>query len=141
MDYQWRSGGRRDCVCEHGSARGEKGITALVAEKGARVSRSAKKKKNWGSAPRRAANSFSRIAKCLLQTVSGMKARATKSHFRLWMAGASALRAGHGHRTGRFRSGLKYSQERMAFGHPISNFQAIQFMLADMSTEIDARGC
>jgi butyryl-CoA dehydrogenase len=26
----------------------------------------------------------------------------------------------------------------MAFGHPISNFQAIQFMLADMATEIDA---
>src|SRR5256885_16082332 len=26
----------------------------------------------------------------------------------------------------------------MAFGHPISQFQAIQFMLADMSTEIDA---
>jgi butyryl-CoA dehydrogenase len=26
----------------------------------------------------------------------------------------------------------------MAFGHPISQFQAIQFMLADMATEIDA---
>ena len=26
----------------------------------------------------------------------------------------------------------------MAFGHAISQFQAIQFMLADMSTEIDA---
>src|SRR5438552_17163506 len=26
----------------------------------------------------------------------------------------------------------------MAFGHPISQFQAIQFMLADMTTEIDA---
>src|SRR5207245_11707639 len=25
---------------------------------------------------------------------------------------------------------LKYSRERMAFGHPISQFQAIQFMLA-----------
>jgi butyryl-CoA dehydrogenase len=33
---------------------------------------------------------------------------------------------------------LKYAQERMAFGQPISNFQAIQFMLADMATEIDA---
>src|SRR5207249_9360410 len=29
-------------------------------------------------------------------------------------------------------------KERLAFGHPISEFQAIQFMLADMSTEIDA---
>jgi len=37
-----------------------------------------------------------------------------------------------------FEAALKYSRERMAFGHPISQFQAIQFMLADMATEIDA---
>ncbi len=32
----------------------------------------------------------------------------------------------------------KYSQERMAFGKPISDKQAIQFMLADMATQIEA---
>ncbi|MBC7544081.1 MAG: acyl-CoA dehydrogenase family protein, partial [Candidatus Sericytochromatia bacterium] len=32
----------------------------------------------------------------------------------------------------------KYSQERMAFGKPISDKQAIQFMLADMATNIEA---
>jgi len=31
-----------------------------------------------------------------------------------------------------------YALEREAFGGPIANFQAIQFMLADMATEIDA---
>src|SRR6266404_1695450 len=39
---------------------------------------------------------------------------------------------------GAFEAALAWSQQRMAFGHPISRFQAIQFMLADMSTEIDA---
>jgi alkylation response protein AidB-like acyl-CoA dehydrogenase len=39
---------------------------------------------------------------------------------------------------GAFEAALKYSQERLAFGHAISQFQAIQFMLADMATEIDA---
>ena len=29
-------------------------------------------------------------------------------------------------------------EQRQAFGHPIADFQAIQFMLADMATEIDA---
>jgi len=29
------------------------------------------------------------------------------------------------------------AQQRHAFGHPIADFQAIQFMLADMATEID----
>jgi len=33
---------------------------------------------------------------------------------------------------------LSYSQERKQFGEPIANFQAIQWMLADMATEIDA---
>jgi butyryl-CoA dehydrogenase len=33
---------------------------------------------------------------------------------------------------------LAYAKERKAFGQPISQFQAIQFMLADMATELDA---
>jgi alkylation response protein AidB-like acyl-CoA dehydrogenase len=33
---------------------------------------------------------------------------------------------------------LKYSKERHQFGKPISSFQAIQFKLADMATEIEA---
>lgn len=33
---------------------------------------------------------------------------------------------------------LKYSKERVQFGQPIAKFQAIQWMLADMSTEIEA---
>ena len=33
---------------------------------------------------------------------------------------------------------IKYSKERTQFNQPISNFQAIQWMLADMATRIDA---
>jgi butyryl-CoA dehydrogenase len=33
---------------------------------------------------------------------------------------------------------IAYSKEREAFGTPIMNHQAIQFMLADMATELDA---
>ena len=33
---------------------------------------------------------------------------------------------------------VKFARNRKAFGHPISEFQAIQFMLADMHTEIEA---
>lgn len=33
---------------------------------------------------------------------------------------------------------VKYSKEREAFGQPISNFQAVQWMLADMSVQTDA---
>lgn len=37
-----------------------------------------------------------------------------------------------------FRYARRYSTERVQFGAPLSNLQAIQFMLADMSTKIDA---
>jgi butyryl-CoA dehydrogenase len=39
---------------------------------------------------------------------------------------------------GAFEAALAYAKQRQAFGHPISDFQAIQFMLADMATEIEA---
>ncbi len=39
---------------------------------------------------------------------------------------------------GAFEAALAYSRQRQAFGHPISDFQAIRFMLADMATEIEA---
>jgi butyryl-CoA dehydrogenase len=37
-----------------------------------------------------------------------------------------------------YEASVRYSQERMAFGAPISQLQAIQFKLADMATRLDA---
>jgi len=37
-----------------------------------------------------------------------------------------------------FEAALAYSRQRIQFGKPISSFQAVQFMLADMATEIEA---
>lgn len=39
---------------------------------------------------------------------------------------------------GAFDKALAYARERRQFGQPIANFQAIQWMLADMATQIDA---
>ena len=39
---------------------------------------------------------------------------------------------------GAYERALAYAKERMAFGKPISDLQAIQFKLADMATRIDA---
>ena len=48
--------------------------------------------------------------------------------------GAQAL----GIAQGAFEAAVQYSQERKAFGKPISNLQAIQFKLAEMATKIQA---
>jgi len=37
-----------------------------------------------------------------------------------------------------FNAALSYAKERQQFGQPIANFQAIQWMLADMATQIEA---
>ncbi len=39
---------------------------------------------------------------------------------------------------GAYEAALKYSKERIQFGHPISEFQMIQSKLADMATQIEA---
>ncbi|MGD9201720.1 MAG: acyl-CoA dehydrogenase family protein, partial [Chitinispirillia bacterium] len=48
--------------------------------------------------------------------------------------GAQAL----GIAQGALDDALKYSRERIQFGQTISSFQAVQHMLADMATEIEA---
>jgi short-chain 2-methylacyl-CoA dehydrogenase len=39
---------------------------------------------------------------------------------------------------GSYEHGLRYAQERQQFGRPIADFQAVQFLLADLATEIEA---
>jgi alkylation response protein AidB-like acyl-CoA dehydrogenase len=39
---------------------------------------------------------------------------------------------------GAMEAAVKYSKQRVQFGQPIANLQAIQWMIADMATEIDA---
>jgi alkylation response protein AidB-like acyl-CoA dehydrogenase len=39
---------------------------------------------------------------------------------------------------GAFEAAVKYAKERQQFGRPLIDFQAINFMLAEMATEIDA---
>jgi butyryl-CoA dehydrogenase len=48
--------------------------------------------------------------------------------------GAQAL----GIAQGAFEEAVKYSRERVQFGHPIGSFQAVQHMLANMATKIEA---
>jgi butyryl-CoA dehydrogenase/short/branched chain acyl-CoA dehydrogenase len=39
---------------------------------------------------------------------------------------------------GSFEHGLRYAQERQQFGRPIAEFQAVQFLLSELATEIEA---
>jgi len=39
---------------------------------------------------------------------------------------------------GSFEYGLQYAQERQQFGKPIAEFQAVQFLLSELATQIEA---
>ena len=50
----------------------------------------------------------------------------------------SVAALGLGMAQGAFEMGLSYASQREQFGRPIGSFQAIQFKLADMATEVEA---
>jgi len=120
-------------------ATGEKGITAIVVEKGTPGFQVGKEEKKLGiHATACCELIFTDCAVPVANRIGnegeGYKiALATLDGGRVGIAAQAT-----GIAQGAFEAALKYSQERLAFGHPISQFQAIQFMLADMSTEIDA---
>ncbi len=120
-------------------AKGEKGITALIVEKGTPGFAVGKEEKKLGiNATACVELAFTDCAVPVANRIGnegeGYKvALSTLDGGRIGIAAQAC-----GIAQGAFEEALKYSQQRMAFGHPISNFQAIQFMLADMATEIDA---
>jgi butyryl-CoA dehydrogenase len=119
--------------------KGEKGITALVVEKGTPGFKIGKEEKKLG---------ISATACCELVFTDcevpdanriGNEGEGYKVALSTLDGGRIGIAAqATGIAQGAFEAAQKYSQERLAFGHPISEFQAIQFMLADMATEIDA---
>jgi len=120
-------------------AKSEKGITALVIERGTPGFKVGKEEKKLGINGTACVEfSFSDcevpVENRIGQEGEGYKiALSTLDGGRIGIA-AQAV----GISQGAFEEALKYSQQRVAFGQPIANFQAIQFMLADMATEIDA---
>jgi len=119
--------------------KGEKGITALLVEKGAPGFRVGKEERKLGI--HATACSELVFTDCVVPTANriGNEGEGYKVALSTLDGGRIGIAAqATGIAQGAFEAALKYAQERMAFGHPIAQFQAIQFMLADMATEIDA---
>lgn len=119
--------------------KGEKGITALIVEKGTPGFSVGKEEKKLGiNATACCELSFTDceapVANRIGAEGEGYKiALSTLDGGRIGIA-AQAV----GIAQGAFDAALAYARQRQAFGRPIADFQAIQFMLADMATEINA---
>ncbi len=119
--------------------KGEKGITAVVAEKGTPGFKVGKEEKKLGIS----ATACSELVFTDCEIPVGNRIGNEGEGYKVALSTLDGGRIGiaaqaTGIAQGAFEAALKYSQERLAFGHPIAQFQAIQFMLADMATEIAA---
>jgi butyryl-CoA dehydrogenase len=119
--------------------KGEKGITALVIEKETRGFKVGKEEKKLGIH----ATACTELSFTDCEVPVANRIGKEGEGYRVALSTLDGGRIGIGAQAtgiaqGAFEAALDYSKERQAFGHPISDFQAIQFMLADMSTEIDA---
>ena len=119
--------------------KGEKGITALIVEKGTPGFAVGKEEKKLGiSATACCELSFTDCAVPLANRI-GAEGEGYKVALSTLDGGRIGIAAqATGIAQGAFDAALSYAKQRQAFGHPIADFQAIQFMLADMATEIDA---
>jgi butyryl-CoA dehydrogenase len=119
--------------------KGEKGITALVVEKGTTGFAVGKEEKKLGIH----ATACTELSFSDCEVSAGNRIGAEGEGYKVALSTLDGGRIGiaaqaTGIAQGAFEAALSYAQQRQAFGHPIADFQAIQFMLADMATEIDA---
>ncbi len=119
--------------------KGEKGITALAVEKGTRGFQAGKEEKKLGINATACCELVFNDCEVPETNRIGNEGEGYKVALSTLDGGRIGIAAqAVGIAQGAFEAATRYSQERLAFGHPISQFQAIQFMLADMAMEIDA---
>jgi butyryl-CoA dehydrogenase len=120
-------------------AKGEKGITALLVERGTPGFSVGKEEKKLGIHATACTELV--FSDCEVPTANrvGNEGEGYKIALSTLDGGRIGIAAqAVGISQGAFEQAVSYAKQRQAFGHPISDFQAIQFMLADMATEIDA---
>jgi len=120
-------------------SRGARGASAFIVEKGTPGFQFGKNEKKMGirtSSTRELIFDNCRIPKNNIIGKEGLG-------FIIAMRTLDNARAGVGAQAvgvaqGAFEEAVKFARQRVQFGHPIISFQAIQHMLADMATEIEA---
>jgi alkylation response protein AidB-like acyl-CoA dehydrogenase len=136
------NGGAADAAIVYVNTRpekGEKGITALVVEKGTPGFRVGKEEKKLGIS----ATACTELSFTDCEVPAANRIGNEGEGYRVALSTLDGGRIGiaaqaTGIAQGALDASIAYARERQAFGHPIADFQAVQFMLADMSTDIAA---
>jgi alkylation response protein AidB-like acyl-CoA dehydrogenase len=120
-------------------AKGKNGISAFILEKGMAGFRPGKKEDKLGIRAADTAELILEDVKVPAESLLGKEGEGYKAAMAILDGGRVSI-AGFslGIAAGALESSLKYAKERVQFDQPIANFQAIQWMLADGFTELEA---
>lgn len=118
---------------------GKKGISAFILEKGMDGFSPGKKEDKLGIRASDTSELIFEDVKVSAENLIGKEGEGYRQSMAILDGGRVSI-AGFslGIAVGALDSGLKYAKERVQFNQPIANFQAIQWMLADGYTELDA---
>ncbi len=120
-------------------AKGARGATAFILEKGMDGFTFGKKEKKLGiraSATSELVFTNCKVPKENVLSREGMGFIVAMRTFDMSRPGVAAQAVGIAQ--GALDLAVEYAKQRVQFGHSISSFQGIQFMLADMATQVEA---
>jgi alkylation response protein AidB-like acyl-CoA dehydrogenase len=118
---------------------GTRGISAFVVEKGTKGFRAGKKENKLGLRASDTSELIFEECEIPAENLVGKLGEGFKDAMRVLDGGRISIAAlSLGMARGALDAAMKYAQQRRQFGKAISEFQAIQFKLADMATQLDA---
>jgi len=136
------NGGHADCavvLAVTDREKGTKGISAFVVEKGTKGFRPGRKENKLGLRASDTSELIFEDCEIPAENLIGKEGDGFKDAMRVLDGGRISIAAlSLGMARGALDAAMKYAQERRQFGKAISEFQAIQFKLANMATELDA---
>jgi len=118
---------------------GKRGISAFAIEKGTPGFRPGKKENKMGLRASDTAEVLMEECRVGDEALIGVAGEGFVDAMKILDGGRISIAAlALGMARGAYEAALRYSKERHQFGQPISDFQAIQHMLAEMATRLDA---
>jgi len=120
-------------------SKGQKGISAFILEKGNPGFRPGKKENKLGMRASDTSEVVFTDCHVSASALLGEEGMGFVNSLQVLDGGRISIAAlALGMAQGAYESAAKYAQQRKQFGKAISEFQAIQFKLADMATEVEA---
>ena len=120
-------------------AAGSRGISNLIVEKGAPGFRAGRDEEKMGLRGSVTSQLFFEDCRVPKENILGKPGEGFKQFLTVLDGGRISIGAmALGLAQAALESAVAYSKQRVQFGQPIAGFEAIQWMLADMATEIEA---